>query len=379
MTSNGQFNQTMCTNSPVQNLSAPGVAITWLYTYHEIFLAKFILPSLLVIGVAGNTTFIYAVVRIKRLHSITNMYLVNLAVADILMLCAAIPVYMWIMYSSSVRYAVPWHTRVGCLTKAVTGYFYFTSLCLVSLVTLERYYAICHPFRHREINTKKRTVKLIATTWMLGLLFSICIGFGDGQIVRFCMLWPNEDLFNNFPSEVRICKTTDSNLVLLEELSKTIPFLIALVGNCFMYIRIMQTLGGRNLEPNDNTEHTAQSKFQSHANQVRNQVARLLIINGMIFFFCQIGTRVLSFHAILELTLNVGFLNSKGVGVILLVSRLMLFMNSVVNPIVYNLTSSIYRQAFKEAFCQRNCRHTDENRQSQNTYSMSITRHHSEH
>ena len=364
-------NHNQCTHFPLLNLSE--IAQTMIYSDHEMFFAKFLLPTLLVIGVIGNATFIYAVARIKRLHSITNLYLVNLAVADILFLLMAIPIYIASIISSPIRDTIPWESRFGCISvKAVAGSFYFTSLGLVSLVTLERYLAICHPFHHRGINTIKRTVKLVVVTWLIGIMLGLCLGFGDGQLVRYCLEWP--DTFITFPTEVSMCKTARSDLILLEELSKTIPFIIALTGNTYMYFRIMRALGGRNFHPEEKSEESTQSKFQSQANKVRNQVARLLIVNGLIFFMSQTLARVLSTNILLEQTLDVRFLNSEIYSRALIISRLMLFMNSVVNPIVYNLTSSIYRQAFREAFCRRNHRHIKEDGQSQNTYSMSVTR-----
>ncbi len=49
---------------------------------------------------------------------------------------------------------------VSVATSVLLDLSYFASLFLVTLVSLERFYAVCHPVQHRLIRGMKRTTKL---------------------------------------------------------------------------------------------------------------------------------------------------------------------------------------------------------------------------
>ena len=65
------------------------------YKGSQVFLHLWIWPCFFwitfVIGIGGNWMVIYVVLRAKQMRTVTNLYLLNLAVADILYLLTAIP------------------------------------------------------------------------------------------------------------------------------------------------------------------------------------------------------------------------------------------------------------------------------------------------
>ncbi|XP_072023216.1 neuropeptides capa receptor-like [Amphiura filiformis] len=348
-----QNNETTCIGFPWLNLSLEYEAQKRLMSEAEIN-ALLSLPILLIIGIVGNTAFIYVVFKSPRLHTITNIYLVSLAVADILFVTVSIASYIWSYVNSPVRMDTPFKHSVGCsFLYMVTITCYLASILFVTLVTFERYYAICYPLKHRKINTKSRTYKFVVFTWIFSLGISACVTPRYGKMIRFCVLWPDVDDYHNFPTEIGFCDAADPKTYLIGEVCQGVQFIFGLIINLFMYIRITQALGRRT--NNLKTMTRGMSESQTQALQVRNQVARLLIINGVLYFICQAGLRIVSLDDILKHT-GEGFLTEEASGIALIISRFLLYFNSVVNPFVYNLTSSFYRQAFIDVFCCRSRR-----------------------
>ena len=83
--------------------------------------------------------------------------------------------------------------------------------------------------------------------------------------------------------------------------------------------------------------------------KVRDQVARLLILNGIVFFNYQIPLRIASIHNISKETFNSPFFTSMQYGIIIVIGRTLLFLNSAVNPLICIASSSFYRKAVFEA------------------------------
>ncbi len=61
------------------------------YTYSYRFVGTFFQGLIFLIGVLGNILVVFVVARNKSMHSPTNCYLVSLAIADCIVLLAAIP------------------------------------------------------------------------------------------------------------------------------------------------------------------------------------------------------------------------------------------------------------------------------------------------
>ncbi len=104
-------------------------------------------------------------------------------------------------------------------------------------------------------------------------------------------------------------------------------------------------------------DRPSNTNIQGHGiEDTRNQVARLLIVSGMAFFLCYLPFFTFRVNDAL-LTLSDGTIgltfDPKLYGVLVWVVRGMSTANSVINPIVYNVTSKRYRQAFISVFTCR--------------------------
>ncbi|XP_072046380.1 thyrotropin-releasing hormone receptor-like [Amphiura filiformis] len=330
------------------NLSHPQAAATFLYSTTENYFFIIGVPILIAVGVLTNSAFIFTVYRVRSMRTITNAYLVNVAAVDLMFVAFGAGLYLSNYYSSPVRFDIIYKTWIGCVGSFGFVYVtYSTSLVLITLVAVERYCAICRPLQLRAVSGKGRTTKLIIASWLLGVLLAACVvpRYSGNDI--YCAIWPNNPTFASFPRVIKFCVAGHPDIYIFSEALNVIPFALSMIGNLFMYTHIIITLGRRpSLKQSD-------GKFDASAqqmNRVRNQVARLLIINGLMFFTTQAPFRVTSIHNMLAHNTGTGLFTKEAYGILLLITRCLVIINSCVNPIVYFLTSSLYRHAFYKAF-----------------------------
>ncbi|XP_022108484.1 G-protein coupled receptor 54-like [Acanthaster planci] len=132
----------------------------------------------------------------------------------------------------------------------------------------------------------------------------------------------------------------------ISNFSQAVPFFIAAAANMVMYSKIMKTMHGRVNGQGGLTEMNNDRMVE-----VRNQVAAMLVANGLIFFICQMLFQCVSIALAFRHLRTPPILTVDQVDKVLLVARILSYLNSVVNSIVYNIFSSRYRSAFRETFC----------------------------
>ncbi|XP_072046231.1 neuropeptides capa receptor-like [Amphiura filiformis] len=335
----------LCSSTIVVNLTSEEAAMRWLWGNTDKLIITVILPCVVTIGVLGNLAFLFTVVRLKRMHTITNYYLCHLAIADILFLVVSAGLYIWVYFSSPITHDVPYKSSLGCcLTFFPIFLCYFSSVGIVTLVSLERYYAICNPIQHRAIQGMHRTTKFLASTWFVAILLAALATPRFGLLKQVCLQWPESEPFKHLADNYHDCFSVGPEFSVYPEVIQSLIFVISFTVSLFCYIKIVFALTHRSIE-GDNTADNNVTQMQN----VRNQIARLLILNGIVFFVCQAPYRVASVNNIIRIIGGEVILNKDGAGTLLLVSRASLFLNSAINPYLYALSSPFYRSAFREA------------------------------
>ncbi len=290
-------------------------------------------PCTILFGLFNNLTFIWTVIRTPALQTATFKYLISLAISDLLtLLCLVVP--------GIVQFSVSPLTDIPPALSVLFIVFFLCSIETVTLVSLERFSAICYPLKHRLLQGSKRTNILICVTWAIAFGISVPVYLTTDYTVRYCVIWPSNSRYDDFPTFYRI----EIAAKLTEYLVRSMYiffFIVALALNFYTYTKMYIVMKKRTNQRLNSSVDTG-TQFR--------QVVNMLIVNGVLYFvflFIQI------FMTIVNLLLGAlsdpsEFGNLRGV--LSSVGKFSVVINACVNPIIFLVTNKRYRDAFKGIF-----------------------------
>ncbi|XP_022081271.1 neuromedin-U receptor 2-like [Acanthaster planci] len=344
-----------CSKQETVNISQEK-ASEWLYSTTDTFLIAVIIPTLWCLALITNMTFLLVTLRVRTLRSETNYYLAHLALADLLYVSLASAITWWSYTASPLASHFPFVNSAQCIISSTfvnTGY--FASIVLVTMVSFERYLALCHPMKHRQIRGQRRTYRIVAICWMAGCLLSVSITMENTVQTMECLLWPDDDSYQSYPSIRVYCGPVAPWITNYTHPLQNVPWLVATVANTHMYLCIILTLNKR-------TSDNDLANNDPNASQIRNQVAKILVVNGTVFFLCQTPYRIFSMAEWICSLAEIPNPMSAALGRnTRWISSIPQYINGMINPLIYGAMNRAYRAAFRQAFrcnCQSRSQHT---------------------
>ncbi len=315
----------------------------WFYSTLQIIVITILFPIISAFAVIGNSALLVVIVRNREMRTITNFYLGNLAVADLTDSALTLMRNLrWYHSSQGLLIVENFKSSILCvLYKAVVHIFYFASFGFVVLVSFERYFAVCFPLKYRKYNNKNRAIRYVALTWLIGLI-TTCMMLPDWwEVYDFCVIWDTNGTYNIFTN----CESTRPVFEDLHDLIEALYFFLSFGASAVFYIIIINTMRRRASSRALYTDRSIQVK----AKVTRNQVARMVILNGVVFFLCQLPFQIYNLYAYTDGV----FLTEKQANSLAWTARLLLAVNSCVNPIIYTAANAKYRRAFVLTFCPK--------------------------
>ncbi|CAG5922060.1 alpha-1A adrenergic receptor [Menidia menidia] len=178
-----------------------------------------VLGVFILFGVVGNILVILSVVCHRHLRTVTHYFIVNLAVADLLLSSTVLP------FSAIFEILDRWvFGRVFCNVWAAVDVLCCTasimSLCVISV---DRYIGVSYPLRYPSIMTKHRALLAVILLWVLSVIISIGPLFG----------WKEPA-----PEDESICKITEEPgyAIFSAVGSFYLPLAIILAMYCRVYV-----------------------------------------------------------------------------------------------------------------------------------------------
>ena len=336
----------VCTPRNTIQLPNDEVAETFLQNDLNLLIGRVVLPIVILIAFFSNFAFIYMVWRVSRMHTITNYYLINVAIADLIFACVVSPMYAY-STSTSVLYGnVPFNITGICLFLFGSAWFtWFASVIGVTVVSFERFIAVCYPFHTHQMQSKLRAKLIMVGIWSCSLVFVMFTTPRYGKTIKLCLIWPNDDKYDGFPNILQTCVAMGSgkSLAIFSEIMEAASFFVALILNVYFYGRIIIALSSRSIIGDDSVQ-------QRQTVKVRNQVARALVINGIVFFLTQTPYRINNIDGLSKNISGIGFLDKKQSDSLKVLSRGLIYVNAAINSFIYAFSSTFYRDGFLEAF-----------------------------
>lgn len=126
--------------------------------------------TVFVLGVFGNVLVCYVVLRNRAMQTVTNIFITNLALSDILLCVLAVPFTP--LYTFMGRWAFG-STLCHLVSYAQGCSIYISTLTLTS-IAIDRYFVIIYPFHPRmKLST---CIGIIVTIWVVSLLATLPYG-----------------------------------------------------------------------------------------------------------------------------------------------------------------------------------------------------------
>jgi hypothetical protein len=126
-----------------------------------------------IIGFLGNLCTILVIIRTPQLHSQTNYFLANLAFSDLLLICVGVPFDMFYLWRTIGAPAFIGYCEV---TSTSIGWFTYSSILTIVVLSAERLVGICYPFCLKSRVHPHAVIYTIIGIWIVAFIPSLLIG-----------------------------------------------------------------------------------------------------------------------------------------------------------------------------------------------------------
>ncbi|KAI5644185.1 7 transmembrane receptor (rhodopsin family) domain-containing protein [Phthorimaea operculella] len=156
-----------------------------------------------VLGLSGNVLVCFVVIRNKAMQTVTNLFISNLALSDILLCIFAVPFTP--LYS--FRGVWSWGSLLCHIMPFAQGCSVYISTLTLMSIAIDRFFVIIYPFRPRmKIET---CISVIIMIWTFSVTvtmpYAVFMTYYDLEIGKFCEeTWPSEHLRRLFGSVTSI-------------------------------------------------------------------------------------------------------------------------------------------------------------------------------
>ncbi|KAM8796987.1 galanin receptor type 2 [Eudromia elegans] len=270
------------------------------------------------VGTVGNGLVLAVLLRNGQVNNTTNLFILNLGIADLCFILFCVP-FQGTIYTLEGWVFGPF------LCKAVHFFIFLTmyaSSFTLAAVSLDRYLAIRYPLHSRELRTPRNALLALCFIWTLSFVFSgpYLSYYQEFQVANLTVCHPIWEISQR--KVMDICTFVFSYIIPVLILSLTYTWTIRYLW--------------RSVDP---------LQDMSESKKAKRKVTRMIIIVAVLFCLCWLP------HHLVILCFWFGYFPLNRVTYVLrILSHLISYANSCVNPIVYALVSKHFRKGFKKIF-----------------------------
>ncbi|XP_044761871.1 pyrokinin-1 receptor-like [Coccinella septempunctata] len=299
-------------------------------------------------GVVGNVSTCIVISRNKTMHTATNYYLFSLAISDLLLLLSGLPQEVYLIWS---RYPYIFGAAFCFLRGLFAEISSNATVSTITAFTFERYLAICHPLRSHMMSKLSRAVRIIFGIWFFSIFLAI------PQAMQFGIV-----MYGN----CEVCQLIEPIIEHSFEVSSLVFFVAPMTVISVLYILI-----GLKLHQSRNMRRQNTS-VAGHRKSSR-KIIKMLVAVVVAFFICWAPfhiQRLFTIYSGDSMNKEDYQLYLKIYEIVTYISGILYYLSATINPILYNIMSIKFREAFRETFSR--CRHLScfKSRQPQRSYSV---------
>ncbi|XP_030370373.1 neuropeptides capa receptor [Scaptodrosophila lebanonensis] len=283
-------------------------------------------------GVLGNLITCIVISRNNFMHTATNFYLFNLAISDLILLCSGMPQDLYNLWQPD---NYPFSDGICIMESILSETAANATVLTITAFTVERYIAICHPFRQHTMSKLSRAIKFIFAIWIAALLLAL------PQAMQFSVVSLETKAGAYYGSS---CTMQNNFYAHVFAVSGFLFFGGPMTAICVLYVLI-----GVKLKRSRLLQSLQRRPYDIHRGiSAQTRVIRMLVAVAVAFFICWAP-----FHA---QRLMAVYGSSSGIkselftdifNILNYTSGVLYFLSTCINPLLYNIMSHKFREAFK--------------------------------
>ncbi|XP_029138777.1 type-2 angiotensin II receptor [Protobothrops mucrosquamatus] len=295
------------------------------FSSHQFVLIPVVYCVIFILGLVGNSLVITALCRPRSPKTVANVYIFNLAVADLLAL-TTLP-----FWAASYANGYSWvFGSVMCkLSSSILSLAMFASIFFITCLSVNRYQAIVRPFQCQQ-GTLERAFIATFVVWGLATLTSLptfCwreVKYIDELGVNACiMAYPSENY-----------ATWSAATALMKNLLGFL-FPMAIILGCYICIRV----------------HLKKDPGFAKSMRVRDRVLKLVAAVVVAFLICWLPFHILTFLDALSWMEVISRCHlTSMIDAVLPFGLSMGFANSCINPLLYYFVGRQFRDKLQHLF-----------------------------
>ncbi|XP_077988219.1 QRFP-like peptide receptor [Glandiceps talaboti] len=281
----------------------------------------------MLMSICGNIVLLYVLICGKSTRSDLNAFLINLAVADLLIAVFCMPfTFPTIMLGHWIFGKAMCPTTIFLQQVSV-----IVTIGTLTAVGIDRYFAVIYPLTVRVTKNRRKIVFLCI--WVIAITLATVQTifteveeiYYDGRYIYFCS--------EEFPSP-RFSKVYEIFFIL-------ITYIIPLYILCYTYSRIGIRLWGRTVP--GNADHV---RDQSQA-KAKKKVIKMLVIIVVMFAVCWLPVHTFKFISLCYPMVTIDVEAQDIMRVVQCCILWMAMAHSFVNPLIYGFLNEGFRNELK--------------------------------
>nr|QCQ73749.1 somatostatin receptor type 3 [Epinephelus akaara] len=313
---NSDLNETFLNDTNPKNSTEQGVP-------SGLSVAGVLIPLLYIIvciiGLGGNTLVIHIVLHYSKIESVTNIYILNLAIADELFMLS-----LPFLAVQNTLHSWPFGSFMCRLVMTVDSINQFTSIFCLTVMSIDRYLAVVHPIRSSKWRRPQVAKMVNGTVWAVSFLVVL-------PVVIFSKMQRSGGTCNiAWPQPANIWSAA---FIIY---TSTVGFFCPLLIICLCYLLIVFKI-----RSSGKKVHATSTKRRKS----ERKVTRMVVIVVAVFVFCWLPFYALNIINLLVLLPP----EYQGLYYFFVVLG---YANSCANPIVYGFLSDNFKRGFRKALCR---------------------------
>ncbi|XP_029643904.2 pyrokinin-1 receptor-like [Octopus sinensis] len=233
-------------------------------------------------GIIGNVCTCIVIAKAKYMRTTTNIYLFNLAVADLLVLILGLPFEIYTFWS-----AYPWiFGEAFCyLRNMASETTTCASVLTITAFTIERYMAFCHPTKAPSISNLTRVTKILVVIWFLSGLLAIPL------TVQFGIVYVKDEKNKSIKESAQCTLKQIDHSSPLFGISAFLFFILPMTIISVMYVCIALAIRRSTLQRSLSDRSANRKGYPTcfpgdRQSQARKAVVKMLVAVVVAFFIC---------------------------------------------------------------------------------------------